>query len=596
MRLIPLLLLGLSTLLTAAPRPPNIVLILTDDQGWGDIGCHDNPHIDTPVLDQLRADGAELNNYYVSPVCAPTRAALLTGRYNLRSGVHGVTRGAEDMREDEVTVAEIFKSHGYATGCFGKWHNGAHYPRDPNGQGFDEFLGFCGGHWLLYYDPPLQHNDHMVTRKGYITDIFTDAAMDFIREKKDQPFLCYIPYNAPHSPWIAPPELWKKYQAKNLPTPEEANAYAMVENIDSNIGRILALLDELNLTQDTIVIFTTDNGPNSDRYNGGMRGRKGSTHEGGVRVPFFIRWPGHIAPNSQLNEPAAHIDVLPTLLELCGLPRQRDPAHPLDGISLARPLRGMRIALIPRPLFMHYSRSMEVMPDKGAVRTSQYRAVLERAKKGGKPAWQLYDMQADPAEKNDLVTAQSDELRRLTDAYSTWFSDVTQKGFDRLPIAIGLPERPSVWLQAHEAVLTAATAADSIHYANGNGFTHDWVAGWTDPDATVSWPLQIHRSGRYKVEVEHAATADRAGGTLRLDVGSSQLITPPLPVYDPAPLPKLDQVPRTHIDVPEIPWEPLAVGEISLEAGAAELIVHLQSHVGSTGPDLKAVRLTFIEP
>ncbi|MFB0554225.1 MAG: sulfatase-like hydrolase/transferase, partial [Phycisphaerae bacterium] len=172
---------------------PNVILIITDDQGWGDIHSHGNDKIDTPVMNKLAADGARFDRFFVSPVCAPTRASLLTGRYHLRTGTHGVTRGYENMRSEEVTIAEAIKQAGYATGCFGKWHNGAHYPYNPNGQGFDEFLGFCSGHWNNYFDTTLEHNGRLVKTKGYITDVLTDAAVRFIEKNKDRPFFCYIP-------------------------------------------------------------------------------------------------------------------------------------------------------------------------------------------------------------------------------------------------------------------------------------------------------------------------------------------------------------------------------------------------------------------
>ena len=183
----------------AAQRPPNVVVFLTDDQGFGDMHAHGNELLDTPVQDALRLAGARFERFYVNPVCAPTRAAFLTGRYPARTGVSGVTHRLETMRADEVTIAEVFKGAGYATGCFGKWHNGAHYPNHPNGQGFDEFFGFCAGHWNNYFDTTLERNGEAVQTKGYITDVITDAALDFIEANRDDPFFAYIPYNAPHA-------------------------------------------------------------------------------------------------------------------------------------------------------------------------------------------------------------------------------------------------------------------------------------------------------------------------------------------------------------------------------------------------------------
>ncbi len=198
-----LLLLAGNPLAQAQSRP-NIVLILADDMGWGDMSSHGNPVVETPVLDRLAAQGARFERFYVSPLCAPTRASLLTGRYHLRTGVASVTSGLETMRSSEVTLAEVFKTAGYTTGAFGKWHNGAHYPENPEGQGFQEFLGFCGGHWTNYFNTALQHNGQMAKTSGYITDVLTDAALGFIEQNKTKPFLCYIPYNAPHGPFQVP--------------------------------------------------------------------------------------------------------------------------------------------------------------------------------------------------------------------------------------------------------------------------------------------------------------------------------------------------------------------------------------------------------
>ena len=382
-------------------RRPNVLLIITDDQGWGDIYSHGNDKLDTPVLDKLAADGARFDRFFVSPLCAPTRASLLTGRYHLRTGTHGVTRGQETMRSEEVTLAEIFRQAGYTTGCFGKWHNGAHYPYHPNGQGFDEFFGFCGGHWNNYFNTTLEHNGEPVKTSGYVTDVLTDAAMTFVEKNKDRPFFCYLPYNAPHSPWQVPDKYFGKYKARGFDD-MTACAYGMCENLDDNIGRLLSKLDDLGLAGDTIVLFLTDNGPNSDRYNGGMKGRKGSAHEGGIRVPLFIRWPGHINPGTAVRQIAAHIDLLPTLVELCRLPMPR--TLPLDGINLAPLLKGETANWPDRMIFTHKGPS-------GSVRTERWRAV------GTGKIWELYDMIADPGQKRNVAKQYMQLVKELRAAY-----------------------------------------------------------------------------------------------------------------------------------------------------------------------------------
>jgi arylsulfatase A len=284
-----------------------VLLVLTDDQGWGDVRSHGNDRIDTPVMDRIAAEGARFSRFFVSPLCAPTRAALLTGRDHLRTGATWVTHRREVLRAEEVTIAEVFSAAGYATGCFGKWHNGAQFPVNPAGQGFQEFFGFLGGGCHNYFDALLKHDEKTIQTKGYITDVLTDAAIRFIEKHQDRPFFCYVPYNACHSPFQVPDRYFDKYKNRGF-NDKDAAVYGMVENIDDNLGRLLDKLDELDLDERTIVVFLTDNGPNGARFNDGMRGTKGSVHEGGVRVPCFIRWKAHITPRTKVEKIAAHID------------------------------------------------------------------------------------------------------------------------------------------------------------------------------------------------------------------------------------------------------------------------------------------------
>ena len=267
---------------TEKPRKPNVLFILTDDQGYGDLHIHGNDSIDTPNLDGLANEGLRLDNFYVSPVCAPTRASLLTGRYHYRTGTTWVTRNGEAMRSEETTLAEVFKANGYATGCFGKWHNGSHYPQNPLGQGFDEFTGFCAGHWNNYFEPFIETNGKQIQASGYLTDILTDSAMSFVRRNKNRPFFCYVPFNTPHTPFIVPQKYFDKYKALGY-SDRLATTYGMVENIDDNVGRLLTTLDEEGLTENTLVIFMTDNGPNFTRYNGNQKGRKAWVNDGPSR-------------------------------------------------------------------------------------------------------------------------------------------------------------------------------------------------------------------------------------------------------------------------------------------------------------------------
>ncbi len=288
-----------------ASERPNVVVILTDDQGWGDLSFSGNTNLSTPHIDSLARQGASFDRFFVCPVCSPTRAEFLTGRYHPRGGVCDVSLGGERLNLDQRTMADWFKSAGYRTAAFGKWHNGTQYPYHPCGRGFDEFYGYTSGHWGDYFSPPLDHNGQMVRGNGYLVEDFTDHAMEFIEANRDRPFFVYLPLPTPHSPMQVPDPYWNRFKDKTLTmlgaqgTKEDIHftraALSMVECIDDHIGRLLKRLDKLDLADNTIVVFFSDNGPNSDRWNGGMKGRKGSTDEGGVRSPLFIRWPARIS-------------------------------------------------------------------------------------------------------------------------------------------------------------------------------------------------------------------------------------------------------------------------------------------------------------
>ena len=519
----------LLTLLLAAPAlcdepaadRPNVLLILTDDQGWGDIGSHGNPKIDTPNLDRLAAEGARFERFFVSPVCAPTRACLLTGRYSLRTGTHGVTRGYETMRSSEITIAELLRDAGYATAAFGKWHNGAHWPEDPHGQGFDAFGGFCAGHWNNYFDPLLPHPPpHAPTRiepllpagparvEGYIADIFTDAAVRFIGDRKDgpDPWFCYVPYNTPHWPAQVSDELYEKYAARGL-NPQTAAAYAMCENVDRNVGRLLAALEAWGLGDDTVVLFLTDNGPNSDRFNGGMRGRKGSCHEGGVRVPLFVRYPPRIEPGTVVGRNAAHVDLLPTLCELCGVEPPAD--RPIDGRSLVPLLTRTAAGEFweDRRLFTFKDWNGDVPTgDRGAVRTDRWRCVKDG------PRWELFDMLEDPGETTDVGDQYFEVRKDLADAFAAKWAEVTAAGFAPIPITLDPPGGGWVELPAHEATLHG----DGISYVGEQGWANDWVTNWTNPRSFAEWPVRLDEQGTYEIKLVYAATPEQKRRNLQI--------------------------------------------------------------------------------
>lgn len=511
-----------------ARQKPNVLLIMTDDQGFGDVRSHGNPLIDTPVLDRLAAESVRFDRFFVSPVCAPTRASLLTGRDHLRTGVSWVTHRWEVIRTEEVTLGEALKASGYATGCFGKWHNGLQYPNHPNGQGFDEFFGFCGGAWNIYFDARLERNGREVETKGYITDAITDAAIEFIEEHRDEPFLCYVPYNAPHSPYVVADGYFDKYKSRGLDD-QVAAVYGMVESIDANIGRMLRKLDELNLADDTVVLFLTDNGPNGRRYNGGMKGTKGSVHEGGVRVPLFVRWPGHLEGGRTVGQIAQHIDLLPTILDLCGVPLPEK--LPIDGVSLVPLLKGRTADWPDRMLFSHQTRRGAPEPVPGAVRTQQYRLVNT-----GKD-WELYDMTADPGQEEDLASSRPEVTDRLTAAYEKWYAKIAEHGFEQPPIPIGHPEADRVLLPP-----SAAQLSGEIRFANSLGWTTDWITNWQGPDDRIGWELDVIRPGRYEVTLLYACGADETGSEVRVTCGGQSAKGVIRRPYNPASLERPDRV------------------------------------------------------
>jgi len=570
---------GVKQVTAAEPKRPNVVLIMTDDQGWGDIHSHGNDVIDTPVMDKLAADGARFERFFVSPVCAPTRASLLTGRYHLRTGTHGVTRGYENMRSEEVTIAEALKQAGYATGCFGKWHNGAHYPYHPNGQGFDEFFGFCCGHWNNYFNTTLDHNGRMVKSKGYISDVFTDAALEFIEKNKDRPFFCYIPYNAPHSPFQVPDKYFDKYKARGLDD-KLACIYGMCENLDDNIGRVLKRLDQLKLSDGTIVLFLTDNGPNTDRYNGNMKGRKGSVHEGGIRVPLFVRWPGHIAPGTKVTQISAHIDLFATIVELCGVPMPR--MLPQDGVSLVPLLRGETANWPDRMIFTFRSPRGDTQNVPGSVRTQRWRAV----KAGNR--WELYDMESDPQQKNNVSKENSKVLKRLSEAFEATAKDVTKAGFEPLPIHVGHPQWPEVVLPGHEAFLEPSSKK-GISYKGRSGWANDYVTNWTSTEAYPRWEVEVVRAGRFEVTLMYICAEENLGTKLRVEIGGKKAEGVVTKAHNPELIPSPDRVPRG--EVYEKIWAPLALGTVELKKGRTELIVKALEIPGDRALDLKAVQL-----
>ncbi len=574
-------------LILAAPpargqsQPPNVLLVLTDDQGWGDVHAHGNSLIETPTMDRLASEGASFARFYVSPVCAPTRASLLTGRYSLRTGVQWVTRGLETMRPEEVTIAEVFRDAGYRTGIFGKWHNGEHYPSDPAGQGFERVFGFTAGHFNNYFDPVLKSDGTRVRTEGFITDVLTDAAIAFIESSQSRPFLAYVPFNAPHSPFQAPQPLFEKYKARGLDD-KTAAVYAMVENLDDNLQRLLATLYRLGIADNTIVVFMTDNGPNGERYNGFMRGIKASVHEGGVRVPLYVRWPGRVPSGRIITQMAAHIDLLPTLAELTGV-RLPDSLS-LDGRSLVPLLTGDGGEWPDRMLFFHHSRAEILQRYPGAVRTADFRLVRETPDE-----WQLFNLRADPAEQVDvsrLFPRMADSLAR---AYDTWYDGAAAGLRGSPPIAVGYAAAPTVELPVTEAIVSG-----NVHYEGGSGWANDWLTGWIGGEDRVWWDLDVKQAGRYRVEALYTAPASSIGAKVFAASGGRETRGVVREAYDPPLLPSPDLVPRGEVYEKE--WATLDLGILPLAEGPQTLTLRGVTRPGGSVMDLKAIRLVAVAP
>ena len=526
-------------------KQPNVLLIITDDQGYGDFSIHGNTHLQTPHIDQLAAESVRFDRFYVNSFCAPTRAALLTGRWPLRTGCHGVTHNAEAMKPSEVTMAEALHEGGYRSACIGKWHNGEQYPFTPMGQGFDEAFGFNNGHWNNYFDPVLLRGSKPEQTEGYITDVLTDQAMKFITANQTEPFFCYLSYNAPHSPYQVPDKYFDKFKSKGFDDTLAA-FYGMCENIDDNVGRLLAHLESLRLADDTIVLFLTDNGGTAGvkTYNAGMRGGKTSVHEGGSRVPLFMRWPSAKWQPHVVKPIVSHIDLFPTLLDLCGVKSSAGPK--LDGITL-RPLleKTDNSAWPERTLFTHNPIDKN-NKFPGAVRTQRYRLVREiKGPAGGSKAkandasatpWQLYDMENDPGETKNIAADHPDIVKQLSDQYDAWFADISRDGLQRFPLPIGHAEHNPVELHAPQAYLD-----QPLTFANGPGFANDWLTGWTDAKAKVWFDIEVVTADDYEIEIALACPSADAGSRLRISVGSESIET----VVPAAPAP---EIPLPHRD------------------------------------------------
>ena len=425
---------------------PNIILIITDDQGYGDISAHGNLILKTPNLDRLHREGARFTDFHVSPTCAPTRSALLTGRHEFRNGVTHTIHERERLAPDSITLAQVLQRAGYKAGIFGKWHLGDEPAYWPTARGFDEMFihgaggigqtypGSCGdAPGNTYFDPAILHNGQFVKTKGYCTDVFFAQALKWVDSVKGrEPFYCHIATNAPHAPLQVRPEDEALYASK-VPA-DTAKFFGMIANIDRNVGELLDRLAAWGIERDTLVIFITDNGGTVGAavHNGGVRGRKGSPWLGGTRACSFWRLPGKI-PAGDRGQLAAHLDVFPTVAELVGATLTDAERKQVEGRSLIPVLTAADAPWSERTLFTHVGRwEPGSDPEKGkyvncSVRTPRWTLVSA----GGKPrspkptaAWQLFDLQNDREQTRDVASDHPNVVAEMQAAYERWWSEV----------------------------------------------------------------------------------------------------------------------------------------------------------------------------
>ena len=576
-RLIWLLAIVFCSLQCSAPKtPPNILLILTDDQGYGDLGFHGNTAIHTPQLDQFFQQGSTIPQFYVNPVCAPTRASILTGRYYQRAGVHGVTRGRERMRIEEQTMADLFREAGYQTAVFGKWHNGANYPYHPLARGFDHFTGFSSGHYSSYFDTTIEKDGEAFLAEGYLPDVITQEALDFMAKNKAQnkPFFCFVTFQTPHTPLHVPDRYFDPYIAQGLDA-FTAAIYGMCENIDDNLGRMMALLDTLQLKENTIVIFLTDNGPLTLRYNDGLKGRKGTVDEGGVRVPFGIQWPGTIPGGQSIEGAWAHIDLLPTLLDLTRV--HVNPKNTLDGTSFA-PRLMQKSQVLDRTLFDNWG---------GRVRLQRDSLLLTQ---NG-----LYDLKNDRGQTHNLEDQLPKLKAQLQSEFHAWEATLPEKP-KILPFQLGLPSQPKVVLEASQALLQPPfefrkdRRHTGIAYHSLHGWAHDWIDFWTDTQAYAVWNVESLETTTYEVYLEYGLDTENKNVKLVLNAKDQQLNIAQLPVFEPLALPDYDRVPRTQ-EAPAMQWKIQKVGELKFPKGNYPLSLQTTVMGGTQSIELKSIRL-----
>lgn len=558
--------------------PPNVIIVVTDDQGWGDLSQHGNPYLSTPNIDALAKQGVSFDRFFVQPVCSPTRAEILTGRYSPRGNIYSTSAGGERLDLDETTLAEVFQANGYATAAFGKWHNGMQAPYHPNSRGFEEYYGFCSGHWGNYFNPMLDHNGKIVKGEGFLVDDLTNRAMDFMTTHQAAPFLIYLPFNTPHSPMQVPDRWWKKFKDLPIDTTHRNGhkmnlnhtraAYAMCENIDWNVGRLVDQLEALDLLENTIILYLSDNGPNGHRWNGSMKGIKGAVDEGGVRSPLFVQWKGKIEAGKKVMPIAGAIDLLPTLADLCDIPVAT--AKPLDGKSLKPLLLAQNPNWTDRYLF-HYWR------DKLSVRSQNFRLDQQA---------QLFDMRSDPEQTVD-VSDQFPEVKAALSAAKTQWSKTVLSELNtetKRPFPIGHASMTTTQLPARDGT-AHGNIQRSNRYPNCSFFTN-----WIDTTDYISWEVDVLEAGYYEAIIYYTCAAEDVGSTINLSF-KEDFLEQKITVANDPPLfgMEQDRAVRTESYVKD--FRPLSLGTIYLEQGKDELKLTASTIANQAAMDFRLLLL-----
>lgn len=569
--------------LLAGDDRPNVIVILTDDQGWGDLSHHGNANLSTPNLDTLATGGVSFDRFYVCPVCSPTRAEFLTGRYHGRCGVYSTSAGGERLNLGERTIGEHFQEAGYRTACYGKWHNGTQFPYHPMARGFDEYYGFCSGHWGHYYSPLIDDDGRITRGNGFLPDDLTDHAISKISEDSEAPFFIYLAFNTPHSPMQVPDRWWKKFEDRELgllavePQKEQRQhtraALAMCENIDWNVGRILAALEKTDRRKNTLIAYFCDNGPNGARWNGGMKGRKGSTDEGGVRSPLFLNWPGRLESGKVVTRNAAAIDLYPTLTALSGLPKREARTLPLDGEDLSSAILGETESTQDERVIISQWKK------KISAKSGRYR-MDQRG--------EYYDLVADPGQRA-AVKPPLKVATRMEAAMKSFQEEVLPGyGKDERPFLIGHPAHPVTQLPIRDAVFRG-------NLKRSNKFPNSsYATNWTSETDEIAWDVEVAESGQFEVTIYYTVRPEDIGSEVLLAFKDQSAKA----VIEQAIVP--EEVGRAEdrferAESYEQNWGEMRVGTIRLRKEAGELVLKASKIVGVEAMEIRLMTLTRLK-